>query len=518
MNDRHIPQRRAFLHGAAALGLLGLSGCGGGSGVAEEDILANADMGGMGRITATPPVGVVGGGTLRLPASLSGNTLATASGSYNLGGGARSGALLYNGQWPSPLIRIFQGSPLDITLQNQLSEETNIHWHGLTAAPGMDGHPTERVAPGTSKRHTFAINERTGTYWYHPHPHGATARQAYYGLAGMLIIDDGNDAARGLPTGARDIPLVLADKRISNGALVYQPTMMDHMTGWLGNVITVNGTSGPVTTTVEPAIIRLRLLNASNARILNPALSDGRSFWLVATDGGLLSAPVAVSSVLLAPGERAEILLDLRTFAGRTVKLISVAFNSSGSGMMGGGMTGGGMMGGGMSGSGLAQGTAFDLLSLTVSSVATSNPGSVPASFDPVVRYAPEAAVANRLFQLTGMGGMTSGMYRINGLTYNPARIDFVVRRGELERWQFSNQSMEPHPMHVHGTQFQVKSRNGNAAARMPTDLGWKDTVLVRPSETVEILLRFSVASNYVLHCHNLEHEDDGMMLNFSVV
>jgi FtsP/CotA-like multicopper oxidase with cupredoxin domain len=116
------------------------------------------------------------------------------------------------------------------------------------------------------------------------------------------------------------------------------------------------------------------------------------------------------------------------------------------------------------------------------------------------------------------MSGMTSGLHRINGLTYNPARIDFVVRRGDLERWQFSNLGMEPHPMHVHGTQFQVISRNGNEASRLPTDLGWKDTVLVRPSEFVDVLLRFSVAGNYVLHCHNLEHEDDGMMLNFNVV
>ena len=479
MNTRHIPERRDFLYGAAALGLLGLSGCGGSGG--EADSLADADVSmGMGRVTSVPPIGVVVNGTLRLPATFSASRLTVGAGTYNLGGGARSGALLYDGQWPSPLIRIVQGMPLDITLQNQLAEATNIHWHGLTAAPGMDGHPTELVGPNASKRYTFPVNERTGTYWYHPHPHEATARQAYFGLAGMLIVDDGRDAARGLPTGVRDIPLVLADKRVSSGALVYQPSMMDIMTGWLGNVITVNGTSGPVTTTVEPAVIRLRLLNASNARILNPALSDGRSFWLVATDGGLLSAPVAVTSLLLAPGERAEILLDLRALAGRTVKLVSAAFSSSGSGTMGGGMMGGGMMGGGMSGSGFAQGTAFDLLSLTVSSVATSNPGSIPVSFDSVARYAPAAAVANRLFQLTGMGGMSSGLHRINGLTYHPARIDFVVRMGELERWQFSNQSMEPHPMHVHGTQFQVISRNGTEAARLPTDLGWKDTVLVR--------------------------------------
>ena len=508
MKRSYTPERREFLHAAAAVGLLGLTGCGGGSSgncAADESMSADAMMG---RGGTTPPSGIAGGSTLRLPATFTGNTLVAFGGAYNLGGGARTGALLYNGQWPSPLIRISQGSALDITLQNQLSEFTNVHWHGLAAAAGMDGHPTEVVASGAGKRYVFAVNERPGTYWYHPHPDGATARQAYFGLAGMLIVDDGNDALRGLPTGLRDIPLVLADKRVTSGALVYQPTMMDIVTGWLGNTMTVNGTAGPVTATVEPAVIRLRLLNASNARILNPAFSDGRSFWLIGTDGGLLDAPAKVSSVLLAPGERAEILLDLRGNAGQTLKFISAAFSAMGSGMMGGGMMG----------SAPPQGTAFDLLTISVSTAPGSNAGSIPVQFAPIVRYLPSAATVGRVFELTSMNGMSGSLHRINNLTYDSGRIDFVVRRGDLERWQFVNRAMEPHPMHVHGTQFQVLSRDGTEAKRLATDLGWKDTVLVRPNESVEVALQFSVAGNYVLHCHNLEHEDNGMMLNFNVV
>ena len=497
MNGSHIPERREFLLGVASVGLFGLTGCGGGSdAVVDERMSADAMMG-----RTTPPTAIAGGGALRLPANFSGDTLTAASGAYNLGGGARSGALLYNAQWPSPLIRITQGSALDITLQNQLSETTNVHWHGLAAAAGMDGHPTEVAAPGTGKRYVFAVNERPGTYWYHPHPDGATARQAYFGLAGMLIVDDGNDALRGLPTGARDIPLVLADKRVSNGALVYQPTMMDIMTGWLGNTLTVNGAAGPVTATVEPAVIRLRLLNTSNARILNPAFADGRAFWLIGTDGSLLDAPVKVNNVLLAPGERADVLLDLRGNAGQSLKFISAAFSTAGSSMMGGGMMT----------TAPAQGTAFDMLTLSVSNTSIFNAGNIPFQFAPITRYPAAAAVAGRGFELTamnGMGGMGSGLHRINNLTYDSARIDFVVRRGDLERWKFVNRASEPRPMHVHGTQFQVLSRDGVESKRFATDLGWKDTVLVRPGEVVEI----------VLHCHNLEHEDDGMMLNFNVV
>jgi FtsP/CotA-like multicopper oxidase with cupredoxin domain len=496
MNSPQIPERRDFLSGAVGLGLLSLTGCGGGGG--GNSMTSAGNMGG----TGSQPVAASSGMAFHLPATLFGNTITAAAGSYDLGTGPQSGALLFNGQWPSPLIRIVADDTLDMTLQNRLSESTNIHWHGLAAAAGMDGHPTEVNAAGANKRYTFAVNERPGTYWYHPHPDGATARQAYSGLAGMLIVDDGNDAARGLPTGIRDIPLVLADKRLSNGALIYQPNQMDIMTGWLGNAITVNGTLGAVSVSVEPAVIRLRLLNASNARILNPALANGRSFWLIGTDGGLLPAPVAVTSLLLAPGERAEILLDLRNDAGQTIKFISAGFALNSRNMMG---------------NAPPQGTAFDALNFVVSSIA-ANPGSIPVSFSPIIRHDAAAAIVNRTFVLTEMGGMMNGMHRINNLVYAGARIDFVARRGDLERWQFINTGAEPHPMHVHGSQFQVVSRDGVETKRLPTDLGWKDTVLVRALETVEIALRFSTVGNYVLHCHNLEHEDDGMMLNFNVV
>ncbi len=501
MHPPPIQNRRTFLSGMAALGLTSLAACGGGGdGVTMH---AGVNFGG----TGSPAPGVTGGGALRLPVMLSGNTLTAAAGNYDLGGGARAGAMLYNDAWPSPLIRISAGSTLDFSLHNQLTEPTNIHWHGLAAAAGMDGHPTEIIAPGTSRRYQFPINERAGTYWYHPHPHRATARQAYFGLAGMLIVDDGGDLLRGLPTGTRDIPLVLADKRVDNGSLVYRPNFQDIMSGWLGNMMTINGTAGPVTANVDAAVIRLRLLNASNARILNLALENGRTFWLIGTDGGLLASPVAVTSVLLAPGERVELLLDLRGDTGQRVRLISAEFFVTGS-----------MMGAGMMGLAPAQGRAFNLVDFLVANVPAVSPGSIPAAFAPIARHDLASVVVNRVFELSEMGGMMTGLHRINGLVYEDRRIDFFVRRGDLERWQFINRGMEPHPMHVHGTQFQVLSRDGSAARRMATDFGWKDTVLVRTLESVEITLRFTVSANYVLHCHNLEHEDDGMMLNFNVV
>lgn len=495
-------ERRAFLLGSASVAALAVSGCGGGRCGAEG---CDGSMMGFGSpAAANVPAGsaLVLAETIDLMDGTSG-AIRAAAGNYNLGGGSQAGAFLFNQQWPAPTLRIAPGATLDVTLNNGLAEPTNVHWHGLVAPSAMDGHPMDVVAAGAAKRHTFVVNARPASYWYHPHPHRRTARQAYLGLAGFLCVDDGHDAARGLPTGPRDMTLLMADKRIRDGVLDYSPGMMDAITGWLGNAVLVNGKVAPVAT-VEPAVLRLRLLNASNARILNPALSDGRMFWLIGTDGGLLDAPRAVSNVLLAPGERVELLLDLSRDAGKSVGLVSAAFAGAGWDMMGGG-------------SGApAQGAGFELLRFDVTAPLSGGAGTIPTAFEPIVRHDPNlAAQRTRVFELTGMNGMSDGWHRINGLLYDGARIDFSVQRLQLERWQFVNRSDEPHPMHMHGTQFQVLSRSG---AALPTDLGWKDTVLVRGQETVQIALRFDVAGQYVLHCHNLEHEDHGMMLNFNVL
>jgi FtsP/CotA-like multicopper oxidase with cupredoxin domain len=395
-----------------------------------------------------------------------------------------------------------RGGTLDITVANDLAEPTNVHWHGLNVPWEIDGYPSLVIAPGASKRHRFTVMDRSGTYWYHPHPDGATARQAYLGLGGLLIVDDGNDAARGLPTGASDVALVLADKRLAGlTQLTYAPTVVDQSVGYLGDTMLCNGKEG-FHATAEPVWTRLRFLNASNARILKPAFADGRSVWLIATDGGLLDAPVAVTSVLLSPGERVELLVDLSQDAGRALRIVSQAFTLAGM----------------MITTGPSPGAAFDLLTLDVAPAATGPRGQLPTTFEPIARYSAATAVTERRFQLTSGMGMAGGS-QINGLSYDATRVDFQVPIASLERWVFVNLNPMPHPMHIHATQFQVLTRGGSAAGRVPTDLGWKDTVLVGPLETVEIAVRFDGSpGRYVVHCHNLEHEDGGMMLNFELV
>jgi FtsP/CotA-like multicopper oxidase with cupredoxin domain len=223
-------------------------------------------------------------------------------GNYDLGFGPHPGGLLFNDQWPSPTLSIGTGEVFDLTLYNQLDEPTIVHWHGLTPPADMDGHPIYAIDPGTSRPYHFTVDDRPGTYWYHPHPHHRTAYQVYQGMAGFLLVDDGQDEARGLPTGVRDIPLLLADRRVTAGGelVPYDPSMPEMMVGFLGNTVLVNGLVEPQLA-VEPAVIRLRLLNGSTARILNPAFADGRSFWLVGTDAGLLETPIEIDEVLLSP-------------------------------------------------------------------------------------------------------------------------------------------------------------------------------------------------------------------------
>lgn len=442
-----------------------------------------------------------GGQPLRLPPRIRAgqrglSALTAGFGSYDLGFGPRTGGMLINQLWPSPTLAFSQGEELDLVLDNQLDEPTIIHWHGLTPPADMDGHPVYAIDPGTSRPYQFTVDNRPATYWYHPHPHHRTAPQVYYGMAGFLLVDDGQDELRGLPTGSRDIPLLLADRRVTDtGELEpHDPSMAEMMVGFLGDTVLVNGQVAP-TLSMEPAVIRLRLLNGSTARILNPAFADGRSFWLIATDAGLLEAPVEVTSVLMSPGERIEILVDLRAEADSTLELVSESFNivASHPGSI----------------EQPAQGAGFDMLTIEVDQLLDSPSTTVPTSFEPMPTIDAGAAPV-RTFTFTQSGAD----HFINGVQYDLDRVDFEVPFDTVEIWRFVNQSNQPHPMHMHGTHFRVIERSGTPT---PTDAGWKDTVLVHVGETVDIALRFKVPGLFLLHCHNLEHEDHGMMLNFVV-
>jgi FtsP/CotA-like multicopper oxidase with cupredoxin domain len=371
----------------------------------------------------------------------------------------------------------------------------------------MDGHPADLIAPGQAREIAFPVVDRPGTYWYHPHPDGRTARQVYGGMAGFFIVEDGRDSALGLPAGQFDVPLVIQDRRTSaDRSLPYAPGPMDVMAGVLGDSVLVNGRPEAVLA-VAATVYRLRLLNGSNARVYRLAFADGRPLQVIGSDGGLFERPVSAVAVDLGPGERVELLVDLtRDSVGTSLLLRSMAFSVPG-GMMGGMMPG-------MGGGGLAQGAPLDVLRLRVE---RSGPaGRVPETLVPVERLDPARAEGTQLFVLAMGMPPVAGAFTINGRSFDARRVDVRARRGRLELWEIRNASSEPHPFHVHGTSFQVVSRTSGPLG--PQDLGWKDTVLTWPGESVTLAIRFEqYAGLYVLHCHNLEHEDAGMMLNLEV-
>jgi FtsP/CotA-like multicopper oxidase with cupredoxin domain len=367
----------------------------------------------------------------------------------------------------------------------------------------MDGFPTDLVAPGASRDFAVPILERAGTYWYHPHPDGETARQVYQGMAGFLIVDDPAEGGLGLPTGDRDVPLLLQDRRSSpGGAITYAPTMMDLMAGYLGDVALVNGTPEAFLS-VSASLYRLRLLNGANARVFRIGLSDGRAFQVIGTDGGLLDRPVPATAADLGPGERLEILVDFSPMAvGSSVSLRSLPFR------LFGGM-GMGMMGG------AGQGAELELLRFDVVRPGTRSP--LPDRLATPDLPDPAAATARRTFVLQMTMPPFAGGFLINGRPFDGSRIDLRVQHEATELWEVVNPSSEPHPFHVHAARFRVLERSGGAPG--PADLGSKDTVLVWPGETVRLAVRFGPwAGRYVLHCHNLEHEDAGMMSAFEIV
>jgi blue copper oxidase len=424
------------------------------------------------------------------------------SGTATLGTGISVSALGYGGA-PilGPTLRINQGENLKLAFSNGLSEATNIHWHGLEVPAAQDGYPTDVTTTGGSFSYNFEVKNRPGTYWYHPHPDMATASQAYRGLAGFFIVNSPEEGALGLPSGEFDVPLVVQDKRLGGNALAYAPSDDDRSIGLFGESVLVNGTAGAMLE-VATRTYRFRLLNGSNARIYNFSLSSGATFQLIGTDGGLLDAPVSVGSILLAPGERADVLVNFGgNGVGDQVFLQSNAFAGT-----------------------ETQGKqAFKILKFTVARQ-ESDPFVLPAALMPVEKIAESEAVATRSFNIGHMmahGGMmmTGMMHPLDGRFFDPNRRDEVVKANSVEIWEFDNTTgTETHPMHLHAGQFQVLSRTGGRGRIESWEKGWKDTVLAFPGEKVRIIVRFpNNLGKYVFHCHNLEHEDGGMMLNYEI-
>jgi FtsP/CotA-like multicopper oxidase with cupredoxin domain len=436
--------------------------------------------------------------------------------------GSQSSLITLDRSYLGPIIRAHTGQNVRIRFTNDIADPSIVHWHGLHVPADMDGHPRLAIPPGETYVYEFKIRNRAGTYWYHPHPHGMTGPQVYGGLAGLFLVSDNEEKSAGLPSAEYDVPLVIQDRTFDSGnQLVYlSGHRMEQMTGFLGDWILVNGNPDYILPVASRAY-RLRLLNGSNSRVYKLAWQDQIPLTVIGTDGGLLETPIQKDYTMLGPGERVELWADFsRRPVGYETALISLPFD--------GGMLGGGRMGRGMMGSRafLPNGAGFSIFKVKVNRRKKVSI-DLPKRLSTINRYRlSDAENVNypKKFYLE----MQHMAWTINGRIFQMDQVsdEEKVAKNSIEVWEFINEGggtgmmggmNMPHPLHLHGRQFQVLERRG-VLHNGYVDEGWKDTVLIMPGERIKILVRFGdYPGLFLYHCHNLEHEDMGMMRNYLI-
>ncbi|MFN4254593.1 MAG: multicopper oxidase domain-containing protein [Saprospiraceae bacterium] len=447
-----------------------------------------------------------------IPPMLEGTTfdLTAQSGTTEIFPGIQTATKGYNGSQLAPTLIFQKGQTVTLNVMNMLGDTTTTHWHGLHIAPANDGSPHTPIMAGEMWSPSFEVMDNASTYWYHPHLHGKTLNQVVKGMAGFIIVRDAEEAALALPRtyGVDDVPLVFQWKTFDAAKQIVEMDEAD-------NEVLVNGVLRGGTLNLPAQVVRLRLLNGSSHRYFDFGFANSLAFKQIASDGGLLDAPVSMTKLILAPGERAEILVDLTGKEGQTLTLRQFGTQLP-QGYPGGAMM---QMGGGASMMGPLDDTDFDLMTIAVTAP-TANPiTSIPTALTTNTPY-PQAGAASRTFGFSAQPMMSMTNFFINGSKFDMEKINFEVELGKNEVWTLTNQTMMAHPFHVHGLSFYVLSVNGAAP---PANLkGRKDVVTVPPMQgQVKIAVRFDDFADaempYMYHCHILSHEDTGMMGQFLV-
>lgn len=399
--------------------------------------------------------------------------------------GAKTKTFGVNTDFLGPTIRVKKDDTIRINVKNSLKEKTVLHWHGLKVPGINDGGPNRSIKINDTWSTQYKINQRSSLCWYHPHTHEKTGEQVFMGIAGLFLIDDEESINIKLPKlyGIDDIPLVVQDRRFDiNGQFLYKQSMHDTMMGVTGNFSLINGVIDPYLE-ISPKTIRFRILNGSNARIYRFMFNDKRFFYQVAGDSSFLPRPIKMNTLLLSPGERAEIIIDLSDLSGKEILF-------------------GDELGG------------KPLLKILVRNEKKQH-FTIPKKLTKITEYQNIKNVKIREFVLNTRPGYLA----INDKRMDMKRIDEEVILGKTEIWRIKNPVKMPHPFHIHGCNFKVLSRNGKNPYLNET--GLKDTVVIYGNETVDIAIKFEYEATkeypYMYHCHILEHEDAGMMGQFIV-
>ncbi|MEP9377682.1 multicopper oxidase CueO [Aquabacter sp. CN5-332] len=465
----------------------------------------------------------------------------------------------YDGPFLGPALRVRRGQSVAIDFTNQLPEPTTVHWHGLIIPGDVDGGPHYPIAPGAQWRPTLPIDQPAATLWFHPHFYPTTAPQVIKGLAGLLIVDDEEADRLGLPSrwGIDDIPLIIQDRRFTQGGAFFdRMNIIAATSGYVGTMPMVNGAQYPEARTAK-GWVRLRILDGSNARSYLLKASDDRSLFVIGSDGGLLESPVEMKQITMHAGERFEIMVDCRSGTpfdlltlpvgdpimrlppfGAPVPLVTIRPDGADGvatlpsalarlpalpaelppisqqlvmnmfrdkdGMMPL-MKAGLMMD--MSHGGTAHaGMAHAGMAMPPSS------GIAPEVVARVTKLIEDEPELSKAAQLSVNG--------VNGKPYSLHEPGFTAPRGTVLRWRISEGDDQMlHPVHIHGCQFRIVSENGKSPEAYRA--GWKDIAPIQAAGVSEILVSFPHTAGtdapYMAHCHILEHEDSGMMTQFTV-
>jgi len=415
--------------------------------------------------------------------------------------GVRTPIWGYNGRFPGPTIRSTSGRPVIVTHRNELPVPVVVHLHGGHTPPDHDGFPTDLLQPagrtGSSRDYVYPLRQPAATLWYHDHRMDFTGPSVWRGLAGFHLVTDPHEQSLGLPSGDRDLPVMITDRSFdADGRLHYpslDPTLRTpgvrepYGSGVLGDVVLVNGVPWPVAE-IPAARHRLRLLNASNARryrlVLDPPPPGGPALIQIGTDGGLLDQPVAHDAVELAPAQRFDVVVDFGRYRpGQQVDLRNE----------------------------FGDRTTAAVMRFRITQAADDN-SRIPDRLTGTPAPAPPVITRDLHFRHGTVHGMPG--WTINGEPFHPDRSIADPRLGSTEIWRLSSDFH--HPIHLHQASFRILGRGIGGPG--PYDHGPKDTIDLRPAEQASILVTFDdYPGRYVLHCHNLEHEDMAMMGAFTI-
>lgn len=407
----------------------------------------------------------------------------------------------YNGDFLGPTLIMSRGDDVQMNVTNELGEITTNHWHGMHVAPEDDGGPHTKINPGETWSPAFTVMDGGATMWYHPHLHHVTNRHVTLGLAGMILVRDEIETSANLPRtyGVDEFPIFLMDRLVGfEGQFIV---------AGLGDTLMINGTLDPYLE-VPAQMVRFRMVNASAERGYHFGLSGGQSFQLIGTDGGLLERPLTKDRMLVMPGERLDVVVDLTAAQGSTVDLM--AFNSE----INGNDIPGSVNGPG--GGNVLNGLDLKLVELRVGAPTDDAVTELPTELQAVPRLTEAQATHTRTVRMTGN---PPSPFFLDGAPFDHDIINQIIELNAVEIWEIVNETNYAHPFHIHDVQFFILDIDGEPPP--PEFAGRKDTIIVRRDSTVRFIAVFDDHANphvpYMYHCHVLTHEDEGMMGQFIV-